>query len=185
MLQKFLALKNYSNRLSVLRHFKEFDKLTTEQFSVKQQRSPPPIPGRHNKLVSPIARIETQFSTLILRKNYCSKSAKNFDHSSSVQKQHKDSKNELKRLLLLVKDEKWSIFGAIGCLCLASVVYLGVPLAIGKIMDMSVMDNFPEEMLQTFCLSLLGIFAIGGLANFGRIYLIRSACKLLDRIFWN
>lgn len=178
MLQKYLSLKNYSNRLSVLRHYKDFDKLITKQSLAKQYQSPLPVPSRHNKLVNPITRIETQFSGLILRRNYCSKPAKNVDRSwLSIRKQNQESNAEIKRLLTLIKEEKRSIFGSIGCLFVASIVVLGVPLAIGRIMDMSVMDNFPEEMLQTFCLSLLGIFVIGGLANFGRVYLIKSACK--------
>lgn len=96
---------------------------------------------------------------------------------SSVRKQHRETKRELKRLFLLAKDEKWSLLGAIGCLVISSSVAMGVPYAIGKILDMIVQDNFPKDKLHGFCLMLFFVFVAGSLANFGRIYLMNSASK--------
>lgn len=58
---------------------------------------------------------------------------------------------------------------------------MAVPYALGKILDTiysntEKMEN-AKERLKTFCLGLCGIFIIGGLANFGRVYLFNSACK--------
>lgn len=175
MLQHYLVLKNYTNRLPVLRCYRDFDKLLTRQSLSKHHQSPTFNPSRHYQCVNRSARIESQFNTkyinltklngLILRRNYCTKPPKKFDRSWLTIKQHRESKNEIKRLFSLAKNEKWYIFAAIGCLFVSSAVTLGVPRAIGK------------EKLHTFCIILFGIFTIGGLANFGPIYMMNSASK--------
>lgn len=58
---------------------------------------------------------------------------------------------------------------------------MAVPYALGKILDTiysstEAMEN-AKERLRNFCIGLCGIFVIGGLANFGRVYLFNSACK--------
>lgn len=59
-----------------------------------------------------------------------------------------------------------------------------VPYALGKLLD--IIYSNAEEMkaakarLQDFCLMLGGIFLIGGVANFGRVYLFNSACKSIN-----
>lgn len=120
----------------------------------------------------------------ILRRSYCT--AKSSSTSAvkevskqllTVRKQHFQSRNELRRLFSLAKDEKWYLIGAIGCLVISSSVAMGVPYAIGKILDMIVMDNFPKEKLQGFCFILFAVFVAGSLANFGRIYLMNNASE--------
>lgn len=120
----------------------------------------------------------SKINELILRRNFCTKpSIRSERNWTSVRKQHQQSKKEIRRLFSLAKDEKWYLIAAVGCLLVSSVVTLGVPRAIGKLMDMIVSDGFPKEKLNTFCVILFGIFVAGGLANFGRIYLMNSASK--------
>lgn len=72
------------------------------------------------------------------------------------------------------------IEGGIGCLVLSSTITMSVPYGLGKILDMIYSsDNSESNMaiLDQFCLALCGIFIIGGLANFGRVYLFNNACK--------
>lgn len=58
---------------------------------------------------------------------------------------------------------------------------MGVPYALGKILDIVFQKevSFAETKmkLNEFSLVLFGIFLIGGIANFGRVYLFNSACK--------
>lgn len=185
MLQKYLVFKNFSNRLSTLRCHRDF-----VTFMPKR---PQPVPNasKYHQCVRLASRIETQlnlqnrnltkkFNGLnILRQNYCTKpTKKKFDRSwTSIRRQHQESKREIRRLFSLAKNEKWYLIAAIGCLFVSSSITMGVPRAIGKLMDMIVMDSFPKDKLHAFCLILFGIFAIGGLANFGRIYLMNSASK--------
>ncbi|CAL1527144.1 unnamed protein product, partial [Lymnaea stagnalis] len=69
--------------------------------------------------------------------------------------------------------------GAICCLVISSAVTLSVPFFIGKIIDL-IYTSEKENMLstlRTFCASLIVIFIIGGLANFGRVYILQSASQ--------
>lgn len=129
-------------------------------------------------------KTSTMYGFLILRRSYCTGKSSTASTVKSVGKQlltvrkkHSRSNNELMRLFSLAKDEKWHLIGAIGCLVISSSVAMGVPYAIGKILDMIVMDNFPKEKLQCFCVILFGVFVAGSLANFGRIYLMNNASK--------
>lgn len=196
MLQKYLVFKNFSNRLSTLRcQHRDFVTFIPKRF--QHQNCQQPVVYNSTKYYQCIrlaTRIETQlnlqnrnltrkFNGLsILRRNYCTKQPPTkkpkFDRSwSSIRQQHQESKKEIRRLFSLAKKEKWYLIAAIGCLFVSSSITMGVPRAIGKLMDMIVMDSFPKDKLHAFCLILFGIFAIGGLANFGRIYLMNSASK--------
>lgn len=86
-------------------------------------------------------------------------------------------KSELKRLFWLAKKEKWYLAISIGCLVISSSVAMGVPYAIGRILDIIYTEAFSKEKLTKFCIGLFGVFIIGSLANFGRIYFMNSACK--------
>ncbi|KAH9507216.1 ATP-binding cassette sub- B member 10, mitochondrial [Bulinus truncatus] len=85
----------------------------------------------------------------------------------------------LKRLIGLAKDEKWKLTGALLCLMVSSAVTLSVPYFIGKIIDLIYTSEKDKMMhnLTAFCTSLLAIFFIGGLANFGRVYVIQSSSQ--------
>lgn len=59
---------------------------------------------------------------------------------------------------------------------------MAVPFGLGKILDAIYSSDTDSKAakakLDEFCLILAGIFLIGGLANFGRVYLFNNACKL-------
>lgn len=179
MFYKYILYNNL-NRQTLLRHFKDFDRfivrdlLEKQQFSTRCQQSRP-YHGVTSKFLEKTTNVFT------IRRIFCTKSPpikKNDRFWPSIRRQHQESRREIRRLFTLAKNEKWYLIGAIGCLCVSSSVTLGVPHAIGKIMDMIVLDNFPKEKLHGFCIILFGIFIAGSLANFGRIYLMNSASKL-------
>uniref|UniRef100_A0A1B0GLA4 ATP-binding cassette sub-family B member 10, mitochondrial n=1 Tax=Lutzomyia longipalpis TaxID=7200 RepID=A0A1B0GLA4_LUTLO len=93
-------------------------------------------------------------------------------------KKFKYKKSDLFRLLQLAAREKWVIAGGIGCLIVSSSITMAVPYGLGKILDTIYTDESKEvarERLKKFCLILAGIFIIGGISNFGRVYLFNSA----------
>ena len=78
----------------------------------------------------------------------------------------------------------------IGLLFISSSVTMAVPFALGQVidiiysMDQMKNDQSKEESkeqtkntLNRVCLVLVGVFALGGLANFGRVYLMRVAAQ--------
>lgn len=100
------------------------------------------------------------------------------------------SMKEIMELLKLVKPELGTLTLAMACLCVSSAVSMLFPSVMGKIIDTakesleatagSILSpstisilNFDMPM-NVFYGSLLGIFAIGSLANFGRIILLRK-----------
>lgn len=193
MLQKYLVFKNVPNRLTSLRCGRDFVTFLPKRFQHNHQ----PVYNDANKYYQCVRlalRIETQFCNVqsrnltkklneltFLRRNYCTKAAKKkYDRSwASLRRQHQESKKEIRRLFSLATNEKWYLIAAIGCLVVSSTITMGVPRAIGKLMDMIVLDNFPKDKLNAFCFALFAIFAIGGLANFGRIYLMNSASEYM------
>lgn len=58
---------------------------------------------------------------------------------------------------------------------------MAVPFGLGKILDtIYIKENDPketQEKLRKFCMLLAGIFVLGGIANYGRVYLFNNACK--------
>lgn len=63
---------------------------------------------------------------------------------------------------------------------ISSAITMSVPFGLGKILDIiyasSAETGMAKEKLDQFCLLLGGIFLLGGLANFGRVYLFSNAC---------
>lgn len=86
-------------------------------------------------------------------------------------------RSDFYRLLLLGRKEKWVFLAAMGCLLVSSSITMGVPYSIGRILDIIFTEQVAKEKLKEFCAILVGIFVIGGVANFGRIYLMNGACK--------
>lgn len=85
---------------------------------------------------------------------------------------------------LIFKNFNYEIFclftGAVGLLVISSSVTLAVPFCMGKVIDIintSAKDGTIMEKLTSFCSVLLVIFLIGGLANFGRVYLMQISGK--------
>uniref|UniRef100_A0A182K9W1 ATP-binding cassette sub-family B member 10, mitochondrial n=1 Tax=Anopheles christyi TaxID=43041 RepID=A0A182K9W1_9DIPT len=87
--------------------------------------------------------------------------------------------SDVKRLLGFAKSEQWNIAGGVGCLIISSAITMSVPFGLGKILDIiyasSAETGMAKETLDQFCLLLGGIFLLGGLANFGRVYLFSNA----------
>ncbi|KAG4076326.1 hypothetical protein HA402_005769 [Bradysia odoriphaga] len=79
------------------------------------------------------------------------------------------------RLLLLARKEKLVFLAAMGCLLVSSSITMGVPYSIGRILDIIFTEQVAKEKLKEFCAILVGIFVVGGFANFGRIYLMNGA----------
>ncbi|GFU54517.1 ATP-binding cassette sub-family B member 10, mitochondrial [Nephila pilipes] len=80
---------------------------------------------------------------------------------------------ELKRLIKVAQSQKWKLTGAVLFLFVSSTVTMAVPFCVGKLIDM--MTSSSEDLqknLVLFCKILVVIFFIGGLANFGRVYLM-------------
>jgi ATP-binding cassette subfamily B (MDR/TAP) protein 10 len=53
-----------------------------------------------------------------------------------------------------------------------------VPFGIGRVVDIIYTKDDNSEMisrLTKFCIILLGVFIIGALANFGRIYIMQTS----------
>jgi len=76
---------------------------------------------------------------------------------------------------------------AVGLLFVSSGVTMAVPFALGRIIDIiytidqnkgraEAKANF-EVNLRRFCVGLTGIFLLGGLCNFGRVYLMRVSAQ--------
>lgn len=62
---------------------------------------------------------------------------------------------------------------------------MSVPFALGQVLDLIFENDTTDDTttmkasdkLRYFCAVLCGVFLIGGLANYGRVYLFNSACK--------
>lgn len=95
--------------------------------------------------------------------------------------QIKPKTSEYKRLLALAKKEKWVILAGVSFLFVSSGITMLVPFSLGKILDIiyaaGTNNDEAKAKLDTFCLTLCGIFLVGGLANFARVYLFSNACE--------
>ncbi|XP_026323279.1 ATP-binding cassette sub-family B member 10, mitochondrial-like, partial [Hyposmocoma kahamanoa] len=84
--------------------------------------------------------------------------------------------SDIKRLFNLAAPEKWNLTGAILFLVISSSVTMAVPFSLGKVLDIiysSTNDlGSAREKLDSLCFILCGVFLIGGLCNFGRVYLM-------------
>lgn len=104
---------------------------------------------------------------------------------SSMSTRQGSKQGDFRRLLGLCRPERHRIAAAIGLLAVSSAVSMSVPFALGKIIDLIYsLDQLKTEdeeshkatirdRLQNVCLGLTGVFLLGGLCNFGRIYLMR------------
>lgn len=84
--------------------------------------------------------------------------------------------NEFKRLLGLAKPHKLKIAVALVLLLISSGVTMLIPFGIGKLIDFiqSGDRQAMKQNLQNLALIMLGVFLVGALANFGRVYIIQS-----------
>lgn len=108
-----------------------------------------------------------------------------FSQSQNVPKtiKIKPNRSQYKRLLDLAKKEKWIILAGVACLFISSGITMFVPFSLGKILDIIYSSGSEYEeskaKLDKFCLMLCGIFLLGGMANYARVYLFSNACKYL------
>lgn len=97
----------------------------------------------------------------------------------------KFSFTELGRLFRLAQHDKGRIGGAIVLLLISSGVTMSVPYLLGKIIDMlqTYREDQLRERLKQMTFVLVGIFGIGALANFGRVYLILTTSqRIIKRV---
>ncbi|KAG9056840.1 ATP-binding cassette permease mdl1 [Serendipita sp. 407] len=96
------------------------------------------------------------------------------------------SSSSLRRIYQLALTEKKTLGMAIGLLLVSSSVSMSVPFTIGRLIDYFTSPN-PELFFgltpTLAAASLVGIFTIGGLANFGRSLLMRlSGLRIIARL---
>ena len=86
-------------------------------------------------------------------------------------------RSELKTLILLAAPEKWTLMKAIALLLVSSSVTMAVPFCFGKVIDVvnTVEKIGMKENLNQLTLALVVVFLIGGVSNFGRVYLMSTA----------
>ncbi|GAA5945506.1 hypothetical protein JCM3775_004181 [Rhodotorula graminis] len=98
------------------------------------------------------------------------------EHEDDAAKNAKDKvkMSEVRRLMTLARPERKTIGIAIGLLCISSTVSLSIPLGIGRIIDIfsGQTTNLPVSVPTAAGLLTL-FFAIGALANMGRVILMR------------
>jgi ATP-binding cassette subfamily B (MDR/TAP) protein 10 len=74
--------------------------------------------------------------------------------------------------------------GAVVLLLISSGVSMAVPFCIGKVIDIiytSSKEGHMKERLTVFCRIMIGVFVIGALANFGRVYLMQISGTSMTR----
>ncbi|KAH8419743.1 hypothetical protein KR009_001997 [Drosophila setifemur] len=104
---------------------------------------------------------------------------------SSVPVPLKMGRSQYGRLLSLTKSEKWVLTAGILCLVVSSAITMSVPLFLGKVIDVvfnkAGMDAAALGKLGEYSALLFGIFVIGGIANFARVYLFGNAALRIVR----
>ncbi|XP_043503837.1 ATP-binding cassette sub-family B member 10, mitochondrial [Polistes fuscatus] len=85
--------------------------------------------------------------------------------------------SDLKKLIILAAPEKWRLLSAIAFLIVSSTVTMAVPFCLGKVIDIIYNVNVDKmtEKLNQLCIVLFGVFMIGAISNFSRIYLMSTA----------
>lgn len=180
MLHRYFLSTAHTNRQIILRCGKHnFGDITLTRCSIKRFHSLSQPRTHLNLTISRHVEHKKSVIDFVWTRNFCTKppTKTNGRNWLSLRRQHQESKHEIRRLFSLAKNEKWYLISAIGCLVISTSVTIGVPHAIGKIMDMIVATGFPKQEMLTFCCGLFAIFIVGSLANFGRIYLMNSASK--------
>lgn len=92
---------------------------------------------------------------------------------------HADS-SELKRLLRQAKPERFRLGAAVILLFVSSSVMIAFPFCIGKVIDVIYTAPNREELresLSWICKLLMCVVVIGGVANFGRVYLMNTSAQ--------
>ncbi|XP_014259486.1 ATP-binding cassette sub-family B member 10, mitochondrial isoform X2 [Cimex lectularius] len=95
----------------------------------------------------------------------------------------KVSQSELKKVLLLAKPEAWNLSGAVILLLASSAITMSVPFALGKVIDLIYNSDKVKmrENINIVCGVLLAVFIVGGLCNFGRVYLMNVSAQKITK----
>ncbi|XP_076066354.1 ATP-binding cassette sub-family B member 10, mitochondrial-like [Oratosquilla oratoria] len=91
--------------------------------------------------------------------------------------------SEMKRLFALAKPEACTLISAIGLLAVSSTITMGIPFALGHVIDIiyTADPKLMKENLTKVSAILVGVFLTGGLANFGRVYLMNISGQRITR----
>lgn len=89
-----------------------------------------------------------------------------------------DKQSAYARLFALAKKEKWKLTGAVGLLIISSSVSMAVPFSLGKVLDI-IYNNLGDgekarSQLNAVCGILVGVFCVGAICNFGRVYIMST-----------
>lgn len=104
--------------------------------------------------------------------------------NSSIRPATKINKNsELRNLIRLAAPEKWRLFGAITFLVVSSAITMSVPFYVGKLIDIVYTSDKEsvKKNLNWWCMVLSGVFVLGGLCNFCRVYLMSTTSHKITR----
>ncbi|CAH1390323.1 unnamed protein product [Nezara viridula] len=109
-----------------------------------------------------------------------------FKKVSEVQKKTRFrlmSGGEFGKVIQLAKPEKWRIAGGVLLLLVSSTVTMSVPIALGKVIDIiyDADTGHMRENLNIICAALLAVFIVGGLCNFGRVYLMNISAQRITK----
>ncbi|OAD54816.1 ATP-binding cassette sub-family B member 10, mitochondrial [Eufriesea mexicana] len=144
------------------------------------------------KFHKPVITYKQLFSTRItpsirINRNICILSALKCHRTNTLETKNlkpivrfttkKKKASEIKNLLVLAAPEKWRLFGAITFLLISSTITMAVPFCLGKLIDIIYTNDKKDtkKNLNQFCIILFGIFVIGSLCNFCRVYLMSTA----------
>uniref|UniRef100_A0A1E1X3S2 ATP-binding cassette sub-family B member 10, mitochondrial n=1 Tax=Amblyomma aureolatum TaxID=187763 RepID=A0A1E1X3S2_9ACAR len=88
--------------------------------------------------------------------------------------------SELKRLLRQAKPERFRLGAAVILLFVSSSVMIAFPFCMGKVIDVIYTAPNHEELRESLgwiCRLLMCVVVIGGVANFGRVYLMNTSAQ--------
>uniref|UniRef100_A0A090XDV5 Putative abcb10 transporter n=2 Tax=Ixodes ricinus TaxID=34613 RepID=A0A090XDV5_IXORI len=99
---------------------------------------------------------------------------------SSVPRPTGKKSGDLRRLLRHAKPERGRLTVAVVLLFVSSSVMIAFPFCIGKMIDVIYTSSGEADLrenLNRICTILAGVVVIGGLANFGRVYLMNNSAQ--------
>ena len=152
------------------------------------------ITSRHTLRNGEVLHFTKSFHSTILR---CAK-----EETIKLLKDKTGNSRNFRRLLSFAEPEKYTLAAAVGLLVISSSITMSIPFALGKVIDIIYsMDQIKTRghvesvgvpnserdvimlNLKKVCVVLIGMFTIGALANFGRVYLMRMvSARMAARI---
>ncbi|XP_071441482.1 ATP-binding cassette sub-family B member 10, mitochondrial [Hetaerina americana] len=132
------------------------------------------LPNLFRKKSCSISFLESKVRVFCFGRQLRQRIVKQLVNSREASRNNQAKYSEIRRLLCLAKPEKWRITGAILFLIVSSSVTMAVPFGLGKVIDIIYTSEagLMKEKLYMIAGALFGVFIIGGLCNFGRVYLM-------------